>query len=234
MSIELPKYVIREKGSAPPRSKLVVVISVLIGLVAGYVFNEFYSNRTLETLRTQNNVLEDNSGLYLDNIAQLESKQSLLETELKIKKQAVIELQGDYKLRLDELNQLKQDIQFYERLLSPNTKNRGLRVFEARIVEKPQAQKELALVFVNKIARASEVYGKYSIHVTGTQGNKQQTINLLKDKTNKYRFRYFHKVSFDFSLPDGFKPEQLVVKLFPKTKKAKTIEYKASWHSLTK
>ncbi len=234
MGIEIPKYVIQEKGINQPRSKLVVIISALVAFVAGFIFNEFYSNRKIETLRIQNEVLEENNRLYLDNIAQLESKKSLLETELKIKKQAVIALQNDYKLRLDELNQLKQDIQFYERLLSPNVKNKGLRVFEASVVEKSATQKQLAIIFVNKIARAKEVVGKYSIQIIGNKDNKQQTINVLDQETNKYRFRYFHKVSFDFSLPDGFKPEQLVVKLFPKVKKAKTIEYKAPWHSLIK
>ncbi len=234
MGIEIPKYVIQEKGMTQPRSKLVIIISVLIALVVGFVFNELYSNRKLATLRTQNEVLEENNRAYLNKVSELESKKSLLETELKIKQQAVVALQSDYKLRLDELNQLKQDIQFYERLLSPNLKNKGLRVFEATIVERSQAQKNISIIFVNKIARANEVYGKYSLHVTGTQNGRQQSINLLEGETNKYRFKYFHKVSFDFSLPDSFKPEQLVVKLFPKIKKAKTIEYKAPWHSLIK
>ncbi len=234
MGIEIPKYVIQEKGTAQPRSKRVVIISVLIAFVVGFVFNDIYSNRKLEILRVQNEVLEDNNQLHLNEIAQLESKKSLLETELKIKKQAVVEIQEDYKLLLDELNQLKQDIQFYERLLSPNIKNKGLRVFEASVTETSTTHKKLSIIFVNKIARAKEVFGKYSIQIIGTKDNKKQTINVLDQETNKYRFRYFHKVSFDFSLPDGFKPEQLVVKLFPKVKKAKTIEYKAPWHSLIK
>ncbi len=234
MGIEIPKYVIQEKGTMQPRSNAPIILSAFIALVVGFVFNELYSNRKLETLRVQNDVLEENNRVNLDKIAQLESKNSLLETELKIKQQAVIALQNDYKLRLDELNQSKKDIQFYERLLSPNIKNKGLRVFEAVISEKSATLKTLSIIFVNKIARANEVYGKYSIQIQGKKGNNQQSINVLDQETNKYRFRYFHKVSFDFSLPDGFKPEQLVVKLFPKIKKAKTIEYKAPWHSLIK
>lgn len=234
MSIEVPKYVIQETGTNQPRSKLGLMLSLIAALIIGYVLNELYSSRMMQTLRTQNEVLEENNIHNQESISELESKVSFIETELKVKRQATLDLQINYKDRLDELTQLKQDIQFYERLLSPNLKNTGLRVFEASILKQSQSSNKINVIFVNKIARANEVSGKYSIEITGTKNKENHTINALNDDKNKYRFKYFHKVSFDFSLPDGFKPEQLVVKLFPKTKKAKTIEYKASWQSLIK
>ena len=85
---------------------------------------------------------------------------------------------------------------------------------------------------VQKIQKAKIITGGFEISVLGRlEGVKKSIAIHIKDQS-KYKFKYFQKISLDFSLPKGFKAEQLVVKLFPQNKKSNLIEHTVSWASL--
>lgn len=230
MSIELPKYTIQETSNHPRKKvKTMLFILFLSSFIAGAVFNAFVSGNTNTNLRTRNTVLEDDNTKNEDRITQQASEISLLKTEQTIKQQAVIALQRDYKGLLTQNSELESEIKFYEKLLSPNIKNKGLRVFAAKLYQQNEGAYTLKFSIVQKIAKAREVAGKYKVSVVGKQQGKTKTILVSNASDSSYKFKYFQNISLDFLVPNGFKAEQLVVNLLPKTKKAKTVEYKTDW-----
>jgi len=235
VSIELPNYTIQTKVKKPHKlKKFIIPFLIIVSLITGYIASGVYANTTIKSLRMRNDVLETANSKNLDKIVQLETQISILTTEKKVKQQAIIEIQNDYKNLINSQDNLKSEINFYERLLSPNASNKGLRVFELSVNEKIDANYNLKMILVQKIERANIISGKLEIFVVGRQNNKTKSLLISKEKDSNYKFKYFHNLSLDFSLPEGFNAQQLVVKLFPKTKKAKTIEHTVVWQSIIK
>lgn len=233
MSIQLPKYTISTEVQNQPKNPiLVILISLLIGLLFGFFSYKFYTTNSLTNLQASNEILDRINKENTEKINSLEAEVSILRTENKVKNQALRDLQQNYKNVIDLNNNLQADVAFYERLLSPNVKNKGLRVFQSELIKQKDNNYLLKLFLVQKIERAREISGKYEIYIKGQQNNTAKSLQIsLKTKTN-FKFKYFHKVSLPFSLPNGFKAEELVVKLFPKNNNKKTIEYTVDWQTL--
>ena len=233
MSIELPKYSIQEEEKKPNKLKQFMLPIVAINcLLIGYFGGGFYSNQNNDSLRERNVVLEDLNNDNQDVIAQLNSEISILKIDKKVKQQAMILLQKDLKDSIAKQTELKSEIVFYEKLLSPNAQNKGLRVFNSVINKRDDNYFDLKVILVQKLERAKEISGTFKISLVGREKNLPKTVDLSEKTETKYQFRYFHNISFGFSLPEGFKPEQLVVILLPKNKKAKAIDYSAEWQDI--
>ena len=230
MSIELPKYSIQTEERKPNRlKKFLLPIVAIGGLLIGYFGGGFYVKQSNESLSVRNDVLENINNENQDIIAQLTSEVSILKIEKKVKQQAMLLLQKDYKDAIDGQTALKSEITFYEKLLSPNAQNKGLRVFNSVIHKRDNNYFDLKVILVQKLERANEIAGTFKISLVGREKNLPKTLDLSAKTDTKYKFRYFHNISLNFSLPEGFQPEQLVVNLFPQNKKAKTVEYTVEW-----
>jgi len=233
VSIELPKYTIQtEIKKNGNLKKTLLPVLILLSLTVGYFGSGLYANNAINTLGERNDVLENINTNYQDKIVQLDTEISLLKTEKKIKQVAIVQIQNDYKKLIESQNHLTSQISFYERLLSPNAENKGLRVFEATARKHAGNLFNVKVILVQKLERAKEISGKFQIMLAGHVNNRPKTVQISDSDDSSFKFKYFHNISLDFSIPEGFKVEQLVVKLFPKNKKAKTIEYTIDWHSI--
>ncbi len=234
MSIELPKYSIQAIETKPRKwTKILLPLSLVSGLVIGYFGSGMYANQTTKILNERNSVLEEKNSKNQDIISQQNSDLSILRTEQKVKQQGVVLLQKDYKASIVLQESLKAEINFYERLLSPDAQNKGLRVFETSIQEKGNHSYALKVVLVQKLERARAVTGSYNIQLVGKENGLAKILQLSSKNDSKFDFKYFYTVSLRFSLPEGFKPEQLVVELLPKKKKTKTVRHTVDWQQLT-
>jgi hypothetical protein len=234
VSIEIPKYTIQSNDTktASKNKKILIALLLPVSFLIGYIGRGVYTEKTLKTLRERNDVLETSNSQYLDNLQQQKAELSLLKTEKKIKQEAIKQVQSKYKELIENQNALKSEIKFYERLLSPNAENKGLRVFAVKINKHPNNLFDLSVTLVQKIERAKIISGKVTIQVQGQLDGKNKVIAIEDADHSSYKFKYFQNITLIFSLPEGFIAEQLVVKLFPKTKKAKTIEHNIDWLSI--
>lgn len=235
MSIELPSYSIQTAENKPRKIlRFILPLLFILGTVVGYFSSGLYSNQTINTLKERNNVLEDINIKNQDVISQQSSDLSILNTDKKVKKQGILLLQKDYKSSIELQDSLKAEIKFYERLLSPNSEKKGLRVFETKIQENSDGTYTLKAILVQKIERARNIAGSFNIKLIGKENNKTKTLILNNNSDSKFDFKYFYTISLAFSTPEGFKPEQLVVELLPKNKKAKTVINTVDWQQLIK
>ena len=235
MSIELPKYSIQAEESKPHIiKKFLLPFIAVISALAGYYGGGLYLKKSNDSLRIRNVVLEDLNYENQDSLAQLSSEISILKTERKVKQQALILLQKDYKDSISKQTELKSEITFYEKLLSPDAQNKGLRIFSSEIHSRDNNYYELKVIVVQKLERAKEIAGTFKISLEGRENNQVKSLDLSANTDTKYKFRYFHNITLGFSIPEGFKPEQLVVNLFPQNKKAKTVNYAVEWLDIIK
>ncbi|MCF6319063.1 MAG: hypothetical protein L3J83_07270 [Proteobacteria bacterium] len=233
MSIELPKYTLQTNENKPKKLvKILLPLSLFLGLITGYFASGLYANQTIKTLKERNGVLEETNSRNQDLISQQNSELSILRTEQKVKQHGVLLLQADYKASIDAQESLKAEIKFYERLLSPDANNKGLRVFETSLQETSNLSYALKIILVQKIERARNIAGRYNIQLIGNQNGQVKTVQLSNNNDSKFDFKYFYTVSLSFSMPEGFKPEQLVVELLPENKKAKTVRHTVDWQQL--
>lgn len=235
MSIELPKYSIQVAENKPSLfKKTLPVFTLILGLAIGFSGYKFWSDNSTKNLIESNRVLEELKIKNQKKIETLAIEVSQLRAENKIKNEAVLLLQNDYKSQIDTQNDLESEIQFYQLLLTPGSENQGLRVFDSKATDLGDDNYKLSLTLVQKIQKAAIISGRFEVSLLGTQGDGENSIDIHTKDDSNYEFKYFHKVSLGFSLPKGFKPTQLVVKLFPKNKKSKPIEHTVSWETLLK
>lgn len=233
MSIKVPQYTIHTStGQENPHRKFLLPLLLILSLCAGYFGRMFFEKSNFATMQERNEVLEVLNSDYQDKLVQKDTEISVLKTENKVKQQAIAILQKDYKDSIDKQKELHADISFYQRLLSPDAENKGLRVFENQLTQRVDGSFKLNVVLVQKIEKAKEVSGKISIKLLGQTKEGSSSISLNEPDSSQYKFKYFQNISLSFSLPEGFKAEQLVVKLIPKSKKAQSVTQTVEWNLL--
>ena len=233
MSIKLPQYTIQTStGQEKPPKKFLMPLVLVLCFFVGYFGRMLFEKSNYASVQERNEVLEVLNSDYQDKLIQKDTEISVLKTENKVKQQAIVILQKDYKTSIDKQNELNADISFYQSLLSPNTENKGLRVFDNQLTQRADGSFKLTVVLVQKIERARVVSGKISIKLLGQTNEENTSIFLNEADVSGYQFKYFQNISLSFSLPEGFKAEQLVVKLIPKSKKAKPVTQTVDWNLL--
>lgn len=232
MTERIPKYVIEETHQKSWKQKAFLALLIfIIGLVAGYFSSNIYVKQSLSNLQQHNDFLEKKNQEQHSEIESLKTNMSLLQTDIKVKKEAVKQIQTELHQQLKQQDNYKSEIRFYKQLLNPEKGQKGLRVFLAQLQKQENNVFELSLSLAQKIERASTIKGKYSIEIKGYQGEKEASFSPEISEPS-YQFKYFQNVSLRFSLPEGFQAQNLNVKLIPSSKPSKTVEQSFLWDDL--
>jgi len=229
-----PKYIIQTAQEQPSFIRRHWLLVTLIGLIIGaFFYGRYYNVDVLKAFKGQKQTwTEVNERLDKDNQQQLATI-SRLQTELKIKDQALQTL----KLDLDKLNQeivqLKADVGFYENLLSHKDNIKTLRVFEA--TAKPVANYiQLKIVLAQKLEKAQTKTGTLSLNLLGIRDDKAQQIDLIKqfELDNVFSFKYFQIKNYAITLPDGFIPTTLLVELHSSDNRPEKMTDRIDWQDI--
>ncbi len=158
---------------------------------------------------------------------------SLLSTEVKVKEQAIIELQKNITSLSQENSSLKAELAFYANLLSHKDDIKKLRVFEISAAT-IKGMVELKLVLAQKLEKARLVSGELQLKLKGIKDNQGETIDLIEqfELDNNFEFKYFEIIKFTISLPKGFNPTTLLVELKSSNKKEKVVSESFQWSEI--
>jgi len=234
VTIKTPKYVIQQAKEPPSFVKKHWLMFSLIGLAFLTFLIGRYSNLdVLNAFKGQKVTWDEvNQQLTAQNEAQLKSI-SLLETELKVKDQAIKELQQSLTKLSQEKASIKADLAFYENLLSHKDGIKTLRVFDlqADVVED---WVNLKVVLAQKLEKAQVISGTLGLELTGVKQNKGEVINLIEQfkLDDDFEFKYFQIKKYTFSLPKGFNPTTLLVELKSTTNRKKVITEQFQWSEI--
>ncbi|GAA0859663.1 DUF6776 family protein [Aliiglaciecola litoralis] len=157
----------------------------------------------------------------MDNLAKenqrLTRELNILGVELEVQRLAAQKLQVKIQQDLAREAQLKQENQFYQKVMAPELTQDGF-VIEAFDVQKSQSDNgfryELVLMQQDKIK--SVVKGDVKVTLVGSLNGQPTQLDLSQLATEEsqslsFSFKYFQTIKGEIILPDGFTVERVKV-----------------------
>jgi len=138
----------------------------------------------------------------------------------------------------DEIYELKEEVAFYRTILEPGKSSKGLRVQSLKMVGiGQQNQYRYKLVLTQVLAKADPVHGAVQVKIFGIRNGSQGTLawrDLTSggDKELHFHFKYFQKLQGVISLPVGFKPTRVAVRVIPKGRHKEVVEQSFKWNEV--
>ncbi|HHQ13736.1 MAG TPA: hypothetical protein ENK16_01795 [Chromatiales bacterium] len=235
-----PARVQRRTGLHEPRlrgGRVLAVIAVLVGLAligvayelgqrnAGY--NRIAASQREAALRRQ--LLDQQK-----TVSELKEKVASLETAAMVKAEAYRQVED----RLGELQariqQQSEQLAFYQGIVGAD-QQAGLRVQDLEVLPGEQPGTfSLRLVLAQALRNDRRISGKVELVVQGQQDGQPASLSLADltadraDNLN-FSFRYFQNLTTELSLPDGFAPSRVTVRLRPRGSKRKDVEKSFDW-----
>lgn len=232
MEIKTPKYVIQTANKKPSFLKAHWLMASLLGLVVlTFILGRYSNIDMLQAFKGQKQTwVEVNQQLTEENEAN-KITISQLKTAVKIKEQAIKELQQNISSINDDNAALKADLAFYENLLSHKDGIKKLRVFEVQ-AEPVNELIQLRIVLAQKLEKAQVIKGQVELKLKGIQDDSGKTLNLVEqfELENDFEFKYFQVKKYAISLPKGFNPTVLLVEL--KSRNKKTVSEQFQWSDI--
>lgn len=219
----------------PWLEKLMVVVLVALLIVsnwfffhqgrdqAGYDF-ELLGSRHAQLRRQLDELKEESKTLSEQKVILERSQQIQQQGELEVKS-SLIELQ-------DEILELKEEVAFYRSIVSPHESAKGLRIQSFDLTNnKTERSYRYKLVLTQVMKNNRVTSGKIDMQVEGLLNGEHKLMSLSKlgasNKQNlSFKFKYFQNLEDDVSLPEGFIPLRVLLRITSSNVKLeKTFEW---------
>ncbi len=169
---------------------------------------------------------------------ELREKIAVFERSTVVDEKAYTAVEDSLRLLQDELAELKQQVSFYQGIVSPADASLGVQVQNLKLERLSEGNDfHFKLILIQGPARARRVTGTVTFIVAGVQDGEQKSLSLKElsggEMTSlKYRFKYFQNFQGDFILPDTFEPMRVTVRVTPQGAKAKDVEKVFQWSNV--
>lgn len=209
------------KRLGPLKSAFFIVLLISVCLYTGYRFGNFYSGYQKNMIKNQQARLEK---LYQENENHLRAINTLT-VELEIERLANQKTAAILEKIEAEHYEVKKQLAFYEKIMAPEKQAEGV-VIDNLIVSATTSQNHYRyqVVMVQKNKKKRYAKGQVELILSGSLNSKPAQVKLseLIDTDRKaltFNFKYFQMVEGEFTLPQGFAPEQIkVIATLPKGK----------------
>ncbi|BCD99965.1 DUF6776 family protein [Marinicellulosiphila megalodicopiae] len=215
--------------------RAVYLLLFVCACAASYVVG--YTKGDTDGLQAQKNIdalaeeiLDKTSKLVLLNqqFVKLQEQYTHLELAAQIDASQVKDFQLKEVEQLDEVNELRSQLSFYQSIMSPSDLKKGLTVEQFEI----EGSQQIKAILTQVTDKPLKIMGDFQILVTGLLNNEAKVYNLSEISSSndriKFGFKYFQRFNIDLDLPDGFEP--LTVEINAKqTGNNKTISKSISW-----
>ncbi len=205
------RVVVERLGSF--KSALFLLIIISLCLFVGYRIGNYYHHFQMISLEQQQVRLNQLYQQQEVNTAQIHS----LEVELTLEQLANKQTEKLLKEALEQEFKLKEQLAFYEKVMAPEKDVEGLLIDNLQITASKQPNLftfQVTLVQQRLKRRFSKGY--INLTFEGTSQEKTSKLNLsevstLNKKSLAFNFQYFQIISGDFSLPENFTPDNVLV-----------------------
>jgi len=193
------------------------VVAVLLFVVWQLASREIVPD--VETLQEQVRFLSADLESMKNHLHRLQAREVVLEKETEVLRQANRLLRQYESERQEKLGRLQSELDFYGRLVGTGGALTGLDLYRAEIIPTGSDRVfQFILTLTHNIRQASIISGKVRLEVEGTIGDRPVTLHWsqLNDGETpepEFRFKYFQQLEGYLSLPEGFSPTRLLVKL---------------------
>lgn len=155
-------------------------------------------------------------------LAELEQQNAVFQRAEQVAKNAAMALRETLDERQSEIAELKSDLDFYQRLLGSGGERQGLAVHSLNLFPTHSAQVfRFELTLVQNLRKAQVIEGEADLRVLGTLGDKamelgRDALQFSDDSAElNFAFKYFQQLEGRVTLPQGFAPDSIRVRLRP-------------------
>jgi len=218
------------------RTRIFVIGGLVCGLVVVWVAYQLGQIRAgyngLEAHRRYAD-LEDQLDDAREQKDELRRKIAMLETGKKIDEETYSQVEKRLVDLQNEILVQQEDLAFYRGIVADQ--QAGLRVQDLELLD--ELSFSLRLVLAQAMRATQRISGSVELQVAGVRGGKSLTLGLTelgviaeqRKALAGFSFRYFQNLEADIVLPEGFKPERVIVKITPKGSRAKSVEKTFDW-----
>jgi len=240
MYIRGTHHVVRQR--APWRSVVVILVVVAAAAWGGWYLFDYgrlqagYDSK--EALR-QINLLELRVKQYRADNREVNEKVAILEQSKNIDHEAYSRIENDLQGLRDELSELKQQVTFYEGIISPGGIVEGVHVKTLHLERNTEPNSyRFKLILIQGPKKAKRVKGAVTFAVRGVVNGDEKTFSFKKltgskSSSKKYSFKYFQNFQGEMVLPKGIKPTDVVVTVMPTGKRKSKVETVFNWADIT-
>ncbi|MCC6209317.1 MAG: hypothetical protein IT488_14375 [Gammaproteobacteria bacterium] len=168
----------------------------------------------------------------------LSSQNAVLEQAREIDRRAYAEVDQNLATLQDELLELKQESAFYRRLVNASGEEKGLQIESVKLQrDSGSPAVRYRLVLTQYVTPPGSIQGEVRMTLNGlrngTQAELSQQELLGGDKSAlTFRFRHFQELAGSLTLPEGFVPLRLQLKVMPRDSARPPVERSYSWTEL--
>ncbi len=214
-----PRMIIRSHDPVRIRNRwIIAIVAGVLLLVGAFWLGNRYSNPP-DFAKLRSSAISDVQSLKQAK-AQLEiaaQEKANLTRGNQILQTANADLQQSLTTRDEEINRLRTDIGFYERLVGGSARQ-GLTLHEIRV---RQATAERTWLFditlLQNLKKGANINGTLVITIEGQSDGQLQTLGWKEVAAKnaeqpKFSFKYFQHVKGSFMLPLGFSPTRILLR----------------------
>ncbi|PKI13290.1 DUF6776 family protein [Colwellia sp. 12G3] len=219
------------------KSALFLLTVISLCLFTGYRLGNYYHHFQVTNLELQKLRLDQLYQQQEDNIARIHT----LEVELAVEQLANQQAQDLLKSAAEQQFEVKKQLAFYEKVMAPEKQTEGLLVENIKIqASKTPNKYHFQVTLVQQQLKRRYSKGYIELVFEGRSGNKTVKLELkevadLNKKDLQFSFQYFQIINGEFTLPDNFTPENVLVSaILTKSrwqkyaKKDKTVSWQVS------
>ena len=227
--------------------RLSLVIMVIISILAAYL----YGSASKDTNRAQwllDRIESDkNRASLAEQLLTANNKLSLLSEQLQLQQQSILidqqqiqQLQAASKEQLEQMNELKKQLSFYQSVMSPSAQQSTVSIEQLNLLGQT-----LNFTLKQSSANPLKVEGLMQAQLLGQINGQPHTVQLefvqaklesaeqTEDNTSvKFAFRFFQTFKLAIELPEDFKPEQLIISAKNKNNKQLFTKRTIAWQQL--
>jgi len=195
------------------KSALFLLTIIGLCLFTGYRLGNYYHHFQVTTLDQQKLRLEQLYQQQEESIAQIHT----LEVELAVEQLANKEAQILLKTEAEQQFEVKKQLAFYEKIMAPEKEAAGLLIENVKITAgKIPHQYHFQVTLVQQQLKRRYSKGYIDLVFEGIDGAKEIKLKLAQvSKQSKkdlaFSFQYFQIINGEFTLPESFSPENILV-----------------------
>jgi len=217
----------------------VVLASLGIALFAAWWLYDLGKLRGVDELaglRTAHAMLEKRYKKLLKGDVALREKVAILERSSQIDRQAALDVKADLGQLEEELQAVREEVEFYRGIVAPGDVPSGLRIHRFTLEEGVvPGEYHYDLVLTQLKRNDHYVTGIVDWKISGSMLGEQGKLALAgvtnpPVKQLNFRFRYFQALAGKITLPEGFEGEKVILIIKPEGKsKPSPVEQAFDW-----
>lgn len=214
-----------------------IVVPVLVLFLGMYYFGKYFVADELIDTRKQIRTLERELQIAKDQLASENIRATVAGHEADVVRKANDLLRSSEREHQDEIAALQADLAFYRRLGGANGSQAPLAVhyLELQTTNSPRVYR-IIFTLTQNLRWAAVISGQVELGIEGILDGVAQTINedtLLAESAEpmNFRFKYFQQIERMVTLPEGFEPSRLSIRLKSTSLRA-PVEQSMSWQSM--